>query len=43
MKSAGEQSTGQAFLQGFSSQYSHLEISAFSCASVRNDFIDLLI
>ena len=30
MKSNGEQLTGQAFLQGFSSQYSHLSNSVWS-------------
>jgi len=30
MKSNGEQLTGQAFVQGFSSQYSHLSNSAWS-------------
>jgi hypothetical protein len=36
MKSAGEQSAGQAVLHGFSLQYSHRAISAASCASLRN-------
>jgi hypothetical protein len=36
MKSAGEQSAGQAALQGFSSQYSHRFSSALSWASVRD-------
>jgi hypothetical protein len=36
MKSAGEQSAGQASLQGFSSQYSHRFSSAFNWASVRD-------
>src|ERR1019366_3014597 len=35
MKSAGEQSAGQASLQGFSSQYSHRFSSDLSWASVR--------
>ena len=35
MKSAGEQSHGQASLQGFSSQNSHFSISARSWASVK--------
>jgi hypothetical protein len=30
MKSKGEQLTGQAFVQGFSSQYSHLSNSVWS-------------
>jgi len=35
MKSAGEQSAGHASRHGFSAQYSHLEISEASWASVR--------
>jgi hypothetical protein len=35
MKSAGEQSAGQAPFQGFSAQYSQRSISARSCASLR--------
>src|SRR5215207_3369221 len=34
MKSNGEQLTGQARVQGFSSQYSHLSSSVWSCCLV---------
>jgi hypothetical protein len=34
IKSNGEQLAGQATLQGFSSQYSHLDSSTWSCALV---------
>jgi hypothetical protein len=34
IKSNGEQLAGQASLQGFSSQYSHLDSSSCSCALV---------
>jgi len=34
MKSKGEQLTGQACLQGFSSQYSQRNSSVWSCAGV---------
>jgi hypothetical protein len=37
IKSAGEQLTGQAFWQGFSSQNSHFVISAFSWASLKKE------
>jgi hypothetical protein len=39
MKSAGEQSQGQAVLQGFSAQNSHLFISLISWASVKTIFM----
>ncbi len=39
MKSAGEQSAGQAVLQGFSSQYSHRFSSARNWASVERAVI----
>jgi hypothetical protein len=41
IKSAGEQSQGQAVLQGLVAQYSQRRISLISCASVKYIFISL--